>query len=342
MVVCREGEESERAFLLPSSEIYVSRNHINLRPTKVENLIIGTLEYLMAESGDSVPTRIFTVEIEAEERPRGISFNSIENMLLDFVTGHKTNQYLAFLIDETNRLIQVLSGGPRWRSYKKLARRIFQSLERLETFHREFGIETLRELLDDVEKYRIVRYGKLQFSQPENAQLTIQKSDELEDVITKKADEPLCREGELATCMYVLLRGSVTVKKGDRVLGVIESPGEAFGELSFFLHQKRTADVLVREPSAFLQITIEKLPAFHATHPLLFYQLGRTLAKRVMNNLKELDETEWISSPSSEALVRKEKDEFLEQLRVFKRLGPPTPLVTALNEIESSIDSYTS
>jgi CRP-like cAMP-binding protein len=337
ILLYREGDPSEEAHLIAEGTITVSHESLTLPPHSVENLVLGTLEFLVAESMNDLPPRALTVEVETSKSPYPVPYAKLENMLLEYEAGHRANEYLAYLIDETNNAIETLSTGPLWRKYKTLARHIHQAMQRLRNLTQESGFSGLEEFFQHSSDLHLVRYGELHFDLAPTSKFPIEVDDE--SVVEMAAGTTICRENDPADTMYVLLRGSLSIRKGERVVGEIHEAGEAFGELSFFLNERRTADVVAREKCALLLISKDKLKHFHYEHPLLFFHLGRTLAHRVQNNLQELKETEWIGSDRSGKAVHAERDQFLELLRKAKRLGPPNTIIRAIQEIDKALSS---
>ncbi|MCL1996762.1 MAG: cyclic nucleotide-binding domain-containing protein [Defluviitaleaceae bacterium] len=92
--------------------------------------------------------------------------------------------------------------------------------------------------------------------------------------------------------MYVLLKGEVGVYKDhgtkEEILLDILKPGAFFGEMSLFLHEARTATVIVLRESQLLEISQQNAYEMIEQHPVVSYDLIKALCERVKNLNDEL------------------------------------------------------
>lgn len=320
LLLYKEGDATREAFRVESSTLHIERNGLSLKPvvTPPQGLLVGTLELLLADSPIIIPKRFFTIRVDGEARVVRVPVEEIEDVYRDYHTGNEANKFLAALIDQTNGVIHSLSGGPIWRRYERFSRAFYDAMLRMEQLNRQLELKQLEVLMQEFNNYHLIRYGRFHFGTPLPPQVTVESS-KRDSVLRKEKGEVLCSEGESFNGLYILLQGAVIIQKGKRVLGTIEKEGEAFGELSLFLEDKRTASVIAKERSSFLYVTKDQLPTFHQQHPLLFYELARTLSRRVRNNLEEIEEVRWITSQASEILLKSEKDQFIKKLQGFLR-----------------------
>lgn len=92
----------------------------------------------------------------------------------------------------------------------------------------------------------------------------------LGDIQEKKAKSHVIIEGEASRGVFVLLHGSVSVLKTDRLnnlmrLAILE-PGEFFGELSLFDDAPRSATVVAESSCKLFSLTSEMFQEFLASH----------------------------------------------------------------------------
>jgi CRP-like cAMP-binding protein len=77
-------------------------------------------------------------------------------------------------------------------------------------------------------------------------------------VLDLAAGDAVCRQGDVDRTLYVLLSGRLSVARrnpsGRRKMIAYLEPGAVFGEVAFFLGDRRTADVVVAESSRLLAI----------------------------------------------------------------------------------------
>lgn len=96
-------------------------------------------------------------------------------------------------------------------------------------------------------------------------------------------NDRLIREGQPAQTMFVLISGSLEMRRGDTVLGHLY-PGAVVGELSFLLSGRRTVDVYVGAEGAYLisldESTLKKKFKSKSSSGLLF-NLSKILAQKL-------------------------------------------------------------
>jgi len=99
----------------------------------------------------------------------------------------------------------------------------------------------------------------------------------------------IIKEGTAGERMCILVEGRVDVVKDDesghrKVLTTI-TKGKAFGEMTLFDGEPRSASVLAAEPTALLVLTREKLERLLDEHPRLgaklLFKLGKVLSQRL-------------------------------------------------------------
>jgi len=66
-------------------------------------------------------------------------------------------------------------------------------------------------------------------------------------------DDEIIVEGDLDDCFYIIVNGSVAVKKGNRSIRVL-GKGDCFGEMGYLAKTKRTATITAEEKTALLKI----------------------------------------------------------------------------------------
>ena len=103
--------------------------------------------------------------------------------------------------------------------------------------------------------------------------------------------EPLIREGERSTSLYLVLTGRFSVSRKDRVGPITQlGPGEPIGEVAFLTGEPRTATVTALRDSLVAEIDEARFESIGQKHPRLWPTLCRTLAER-------LAETTALASP---------------------------------------------
>jgi len=93
------------------------------------------------------------------------------------------------------------------------------------------------------------------------------------------------QEGDKGVSFYLIIDGSVDVKKGDKSIAKL-SKGQFFGELSLLDKQPRSASIVALEPTRCLIMTAWTWSGFLETQPKLAVPVMRELARR----LREADQ----------------------------------------------------
>ena len=110
----------------------------------------------------------------------------------------------------------------------------------------------------------------------------------MDDVLALCADLPtrtfergehLLAEGTSGSVMFVLVTGSVEVRKGGVPVTKVSDPGSFLGELSALLGTPHSADVVAIEPTE--AFVVEEASASLATNPDLTLAVARLLALRL-------------------------------------------------------------
>lgn len=98
--------------------------------------------------------------------------------------------------------------------------------------------------------------------------------------------EDILREGEISTEFYILLKGSVDVKKGGESVAVVAQTGEILGELRSLTREARTATVSAATHCFLLKVKQNFIDGLSeqeksAYYIVLYRFLAEVLAKRL-------------------------------------------------------------
>ena len=334
VTLCRKGDPSENAFKIKNGTVYISRDQLEFEPIEEKSLVVGTLELFLATDGTNIPPRIFDIRVISEETPEKVAFESVQQALTIFEGGYVLNKFLAHLIVQSNNVLRKVTQAEQWRNYEHLARSSAEIVRTLKELRDHLSLSSLESDIKTLEGLQPVRYGHLLATSKTEMDFLVGEKGSTNAVVRMNAGGVLCRDGETGNGMYVLLEGSVAVSKGKKVLALIDTPGEAFGELSLFLNQKRTATVTVREDASLLHLAPDELRPFHEKRPLFFYELAKTLSKRLKSNLLKIDETQWLTNSTAEKILEDERTNFLEKLRAIKRKGTASEVNQVLRTLE--------
>lgn len=323
-----EGEESQGAFVTKGGLIAISGTHLPRFEIEGDELLLGVVELFLAE-GTAAPRRLFTTEVSADVQLATVGFDEVLKLAHGYDYGINANRFLAMVLERTNELIRMMFRlmPQQWRTYQERAVLFYDLVNRWEGIAKTSGVKEYQASVDESKRTELYAAGA-RFRQERSVSCIAFGSGWLSSAQRFVREQAICRAGDTADCMYILLEGTVHVARPNQLFATINRPGECFGELAFFLKGKRTADLIAAADTAILRLDNASLPEFHTTHPDMFVQIAGTLAKRIQANLGIL-QRHHATNPDqavSEAAVldenaRKTVDGFLEKLRRSLRIA---------------------
>jgi CRP/FNR family transcriptional regulator, cyclic AMP receptor protein len=104
-----------------------------------------------------------------------------------------------------------------------------------------------------------------------------------------KEGEVITKEGEIGVTFYLILNGSVEVRRGKRVLAKL-GRREFFGEMALFDNQPRSADVVATSETTCILLTSWDLMGVISANPKIAQRVIAELARRLRETNKSLSE----------------------------------------------------
>lgn len=93
-------------------------------------------------------------------------------------------------------------------------------------------------------------------------------------------DAAIFRAGDPGDAIFFLVRGTVAIRDGQRVLVKLSAP-ECFGELAVLSNESRSADAICETSCDVLKLRANEFNELVATRPAVQRQMMLTLVKRV-------------------------------------------------------------
>ena len=327
-VLFKEGDGSQGAFIAKGGAIGISGTHLPRFELEVDELLLGVVELFLMPGG-APPPRLFTVEVSAEVQISQVSFDEVLKLASGYEYGINANRFLAMVLEKTNELVRTMFRlmPEQWRTFQDRAILFYDLVNRWEGIAKTSGVTEYQASVDESKRTDLFAVGA-RFLQERSVSCIAFGSGWLSAAQRFPREQAICRSGDAADCMYILLEGTVHVAKPNQLFATINQPGECFGELAFFLKGKRTADLIAAANAAILRLDTASLPEFHATHPDMFLKIAGTLARRIQANLGILQRHHAMNpeQAASEAETlddnaRKTIEGFLEKLRRFLRIA---------------------
>jgi hypothetical protein len=135
----------------------------------------------------------------------------------------------------------------------------------------------IRRVLDDLHAERVLAFDDLT---DDEAGACAEHS----NVIDCAAGDRVLKAGGSARNMFVVLAGTLEVRDGGRLLGVLQ-PGDVFGEMAFLLEQPRAFDVLAVSDAKVLSLSERSLRRLISSEPVAAAKLLLNVAKMLSARL---------------------------------------------------------
>jgi len=131
---------------------------------------------------------------------------------------------------------------------------------------------------------------------------------------TKKysAGEIVFKEGETSAEAYILLSGTLQVKKGDEIITELSENGLFIGEMAVLIGKPRTATVIAKTDTVLGAVTKENFSTMVQKMPAVAFKLAKSIAERLeetTNELVQLKEKNLNSTSDAQSAASKGIDE---------------------------------
>ena len=121
-----------------------------------------------------------------------------------------------------------------------------------------------------------------------------------------KPNTTICSDGEKGECLFIIIKGSVTVSKtfenGKELILAVLHPGDSFGEMSLFEEIPRSANCFSVENTETAVLTKNSLLKCIKTNPLISIKLLAVLSRKLRAANGQLESV--MFSPLKERLIR--------------------------------------
>ncbi len=340
--IYRIGDVSQEAYLVKDSAVTISTPYLEEQTINLPNLLVGTVELFLEIEGN-IPPRIFNLTAEQDADISLVTFDTVLELAEKHEFGYSTNRFLAHLIDATNHQLQIKrSHMPReWATFEERSRTFVKIIEMIHQLWVNTGVSEYERFALNKRKSTLYLMGEIFDREQIFANVSVASKDAEKYLHRYAKDEVICKKNDIADCMYILLQGSIGVVSGGNYVNSIKTQGEAFGEISLFLKGKRTAGLVAEQESTLYVIRKDDIKTFHNSHPYMFIQIARTLAKRLEKNLRNLNLLyAQHDTPQRNATLKKKIEAagedlvlLYEDFKKFKRLTSNPQLTKTLQKI---------
>ena len=127
-------------------------------------------------------------------------------------------------------------------------------------------------------------------------------------LITFTAGQTIFLEGDDSQDLYILVAGHVEIFKGDKKIRDITEEGSVFGEVSFFLGDRRTASVKAKTKVEVICIPKEEITLFLQECPTAGPQIIRHLSQWLNEATQMLDGLKEVIDQLPDAVIMTDKE----------------------------------
>lgn len=262
--------------------------------------LVGAVEFLLSRKSYSPSSRIHNCFVNDDAKIEKVLENNLDARLQDFNQGIDSNVFLARVLTAANDFyLSKEKLLPREISeYQLRAKAYYTFVDSLRKLNLYANNSMLATLIKDCRGTEMYKDGLL-WGRSEAGNLINLPPEPIKKYI-KSFEEGavICKEGALDGEMYVLLKGSISVQVGSTFVAQLSLPGEAIGELSLFLDDRRSATLIADEKVFLYVIPQEQLLDFHSSHPDVFLIIARTTADRIYRVLERINRFSYAFSTS--------------------------------------------
>jgi CRP-like cAMP-binding protein len=334
--VYKKGDAVDTAYMLVSGGITVSLDESHTSPINTDRMIIGTLEFFLKGVYGYNKKRLFDCLKNKNTVIKNITFTTLSKALLEYDVGYNSNLFLANLVDFSKDyyldVIKKLSSDND--DYHKLAKTYVNILQELAELENDIYLDEYTQLINTATKEELFAFGLSFLRKPIYTTLSINPSTASSFVVKFSAGTVICKAGESAWDMFVLLSGTIGVYAQGRHITDISKSGEVIGELSIFLEGKRTATMKAETDTHVLFLNRNNLKIFQEKHPKIFVNIAKTLALRVFNTMDKTHQVLQLKESADMGLVRKKFTELEEKIKSLITQTDNTKLTDIYNKFK--------
>ena len=277
------NDRVKHAFLVEDGPLTVTFDGCLPYPVEGDGLIVGTYELLTASIGTQINKRVCTVEAKDGVPFHPIDLITVGDMMEQYRFGFHSNRFLAAQLEIINSCyLQALNSLPKEEQQYRLRCRLFaQIVMDLDTLGERLRVRELQGLAKLFKPKGTYQIGSDLVLEQRFASMALPNKPMTDYLEEFAPGTVICKQGDEATSMFILLSGTVAVLVDGRYVAEIIRPGEAFGEIALLRDGLRTATIIANEKCSLCKIERSKLAQFHSSHSDLFRNLALSIAQRI-------------------------------------------------------------
>lgn len=303
-----QNDQASNAWMVEGAQFSLGYMGLEGNIVSSRKAILGVAEMLADSESGEPRSRAFDLYCTAESC-REVSSDELMTMQKTFDGGYLVNESLSLTLVACNELYvsELTKLSSDLSHYEKQSVGFAALIEDLATVDHLNSLEFLRTKKEQWKKLDIYKDGHV-FGRHHRLWSIALSASKISPFTVKFAkNSEICREGQTADCMYVLLQGRIAVTKSGRYLASIEKEGQGFGEVALFLDGRRSASLTAEEDSVLYRIPKDGLKQFFDHHNMIFRNMAVTTSLRIFDTFERLTTLHKLQKSNSECNRRLEE-----------------------------------
>lgn len=286
------GQYADRAFLLRGGEIeywITDKDSVILGGS---NIIVGASELLIAMNRkEAVKRHAGLVRPEATALSP-IPAAKLASIITTYAIGFSVAHHIAETITKLHPLLadKMNKLNETERFSRELAKAFVDTLTLLEQESGNRQFPWLLTLFDKGKTAEAYNFGLSISDVVEEKQIDVTSANLAQYRQTYQKDAVICKEGEKAEDMFILMEGRIEVRIKNNPIDIISRKGTIIGEMGLILGQPRTATLKAMESTHVIRINARDMGNIFKNDPATFFNMISSLAFRERINCEKIRE----------------------------------------------------
>jgi CRP-like cAMP-binding protein len=292
-VLYSSGQSAACAYLLRSGEIEYKITDEDSVRLSGNGIIVGASEILLSMNrNEPVKRHASLLKVHPHTQLNPIPTANFASFITTYAVGFSVAHHIAETITKIHPLLtnKMSSLSETERYTRDLAHAYVEALRLLENESGEKNFPWLVTLIDNGKGTEIYNFG-LSISDPVEEKKIDAASLKLSQYrqFYPKGKE-ICREGEKADAMFIVIRGKIEVRVKNIPVDIISHKSAIIGEMGLILGQPRTATLRALDDCDLIRINAGDMESIFKSDPDTFFSMISSLAIREQINCDKIRE----------------------------------------------------
>lgn len=286
------GQPADEAFLLRSGEVEYWITESDFVIIGGSNIIVGASEILIAMNRKEAVQRHMTLVKRPDAVINRIPAEKLASFVTTYAIGFSVAHHLAETITSLHKVLtsKMNKLHETERFSRDLSKAYVEILQFLEQESKSQHFPWLFSLVEKGKATNIYNFGLAFTLKGEEKQIDVhaKKLAQYRQVYPKGS--VICREGETAEDMYILMEGRIEVRIKNNPIDIITKKGTIIGEMGLILGAPRTATLRALEDVHVVKIGSRDMESIFKNDPGTFFDMLSSLAFRELDNCEMIRE----------------------------------------------------